>query len=137
MTGVFTYAFLGLAGAALTIAWARSRGSRAEPRIYAAILIAMQVIYVGFVVAAGAWDAVPQEVLVLGVLTAIALAAGRGRYALLPLGYMAHGLWDLYHGRSGSHYVPLWYAWACVSYDWLCALYFLGRRRHWPAGSAR
>ena len=44
------------AGAAITtLVWSRTRTPAAERRLYAAILIAMQVIYLGFVAVQPSW----------------------------------------------------------------------------------
>lgn len=41
----------------------------------------------------------------------------------LAAGLIVHGFWDLVHlvqfGGVGTRRVPLWYIFACVTYDWL------------------
>lgn len=119
------------AGAALaTLAWARGRGPAFERRVYVTILVAMQALYLGFVVVRPTVRGLVVEAAFL--LVCWGLAAGSRRIALLlPLGYLMHGLWDLRHGAVVTAYVPSGYPELCVAYDWLLVIYFLTRLRAW------
>ena len=65
------------------------------------------------------------------------LAAGSKRrgvgwaVALLPVGYLMHGLWDLRHAFAATAYAPSGYPEVCVAYDWLLVIYFLTRLPAW------
>lgn len=121
---------IGIGAAVATLAWGRQRGPRAEQLLYAAILVAMQVIYLAFVVVQPSLEALTLETAFL--LVCLGLAAGGRRLALLlPVGYLFHGFWDLRHGWLVTNYVPSGYAEICVAYDGLLMLYFLTRLRAW------
>lgn len=119
------------AGAALaTLTWGRGRGPEFERRLYVTILVAMQALYLGFVVVRPSGRGFVIEAVFLVVCWG--LAAGSRRIALLlPLGYLMHGLWDLRHGALVTPYVPSGYPELCVAYDWLLVVYFLTRLRAW------
>ena len=97
------------------------------------VLLAMQVIYVGFVALEPSGNALGIELGVLVVFAALAYGAWRGVGWLLPAGYLLHGLWDLQHKLAGTGYVPMAYAILCVAYDGFLMLYFLSRLRAWSA----
>ena len=117
---------VGALAALATLVLARRQGSR-EGLVWAIILIAMQAIYVGFSAAAGA-DGLLREGSLLVVFALMATAGLRVSAWLLPLGYLAHGGWDLFHLRNlapSESYAPALYPELCVGYDWLLFFYLL------------
>lgn len=121
---------IGILAGLATIVWLRGKSSHAQQRWFAAILVAMQAIYLGFVFVQPSASGFGAEAAVL--LLFVALAAGARRAAWwLPVGYLLHGLWDLRHGALVTAYVPSGYPELCVAYDWLLAGYFLTRLGAW------
>ena len=131
---------IGIGAALVTMVWARWRGPRIERLRWGTVLVVMQAIYVGFVVwgilAGGAsLRGLGLELALLALCWLFAWAAWRGQALFLPLGYLAHGSWDLFHELAGTGYVIDGYPDLCVAYDWFLMLYFLTRLRVWRAGS--
>ncbi len=123
-----------LAGALLAYGFlrlGRRMSPRREKRLYVTALIVMQVIYLGFAMARPAGRAVVQEGVVLTVFTLIALAGSRYSSRFLPLGYLAHGAWDLRHLILVAGYVLPGYPELCVGFDWLLFFYVLRRAPEW------
>ena len=121
---------IGAGAAVATLLWGRKHSVRSERQLYAAILVAMQALYLGFLIVQPSARGFAAEAVFL--LVCWGLAAGSRRLAfLLPVGYLLHGLWDLRHGSLSTGYVPSGYPELCVAYDWLLTLYFLTRLRAW------
>lgn len=90
----------------------------------------MQALYLGFVFVQPSGRSLALEASVL-VAFGLLAAGGRRLAWILPLGYVAHGLWDLRHGALVTAYVPSGYPELCIGYDWALALYMLARLRAW------
>lgn len=121
---------IGIGAALATLVWGRKRNARSERHLYAAILIAMQALYLGFVIVQPSARGFAVEAAFL--LVCLGLAAGSRRLALLlPVGYLFHGLWDLRHATLLTEYVPSGYPEICVVYDWCLMLYFMTRLKAW------
>jgi uncharacterized protein DUF6010 len=114
-----------------------------EATLYGSCLIAIAAIYLAFrsyfgEAAAGSLEAV-------AVLAfAVAGCLGTRVPVVLIAGYVLHGGWDLLHevqahlqvdvfgGRQATR-IPLAYGAFCATFDWVIAVYFVYRRRHWVA----
>lgn len=96
-----------------------ARGRRGEDKIYAQGLVVAALIYVGFVVAAGAGaGALVTELIGVLLFTAVAWLGVRRAPLWLAAGWAAHVGWDLLlHPLAGSGYAPAWYVRACVGFD--------------------
>jgi len=121
---------IGILAALATAFWLRGKSAPAQQRWFAGILVAMQTIYLGFVLIQPSARGLGVEA--AGLVLFVALAAGGRRAAWwLPVGYLLHGLWDLRHGALVTAYVPSGYPELCVAYDWFLAGYFLTRLGAW------
>lgn len=121
---------IGIAAALGTLASGRRLSGHAEQRLYVTILFVMQALYLAFVFVAPSGRGFLVESTVLLVFWA--LAAGGSRLSwILPVGYVLHGLWDLFHGARVTAYVPSGYPELCLAYDWIVALYLATRLRAW------
>jgi hypothetical protein len=95
-----------------------------------AILLGMIAsVYLGYALNDGRLRAFQVEYVGIVAFTALAtIALARHSAALLALGYLAHGLWDLVHHRRGvDTRMPWWYVPVCLGYDTVVALYVLVR----------
>lgn len=139
---LFLYLGIGLLAAIGTVTITRSRFSpRGEQVLYALLLIPVAAMYLAFVAYFDAYPALRPEayaVLVFAVLGLLGLRLP----ALLILGYVLHGAWDLVH-ECAAHFgstpggarsvtdIPLAYGVFCAAYDWCMAGYFFTRRAAW------
>ncbi len=121
---------IGIGAALATLVWSRKQDARSERRVYAAILVAMQALYLGFVAVKPSVHGFLVETVFLLVCWGLA-AGGRRMAVLLPVGYLLHGLWDLRHAMLLTEYVASGYPEICVAYDWLLALYFMTQLKAW------
>lgn len=117
---------IGVALAALFVAFARAGGPRRERRILGIGLVIAALIYVGFALRGGApgqWIAA--ELAGVAVFGAAAAVGVRSAGWVLALGWGAHVLWDLLLHRwgDGSTFTPAAYPWLCVGFDLLVAGY--------------
>ncbi|MCA9661952.1 MAG: hypothetical protein KC486_26675 [Myxococcales bacterium] len=96
---------------------------RLEVVAWAIYLVVAALIYVGFALreAGDGWMSVE----VLGVLGYAGLAwLGLRRPRILALGWLLHAGWDMViHAGVADDFVPLWYRWACLSFDVAAAAY--------------
>jgi hypothetical protein len=95
-----------------------------------AILLGMIAsVYLGYALADGRLRAFQVEYVGMVVFAALAtIALARDSAALLALGYLGHGLWDLlHHRRNVDTRMPWWYVPLCLSYDAVVAIYVLIR----------
>lgn len=101
--------------------WAR----RHEPIVWAVGLVVAALVYVGFAVAGGQWDALPVDT--SGLLFFAALAGlGVRSPRLLSLGWGLHAVWDYALHRPGlQDAVPDAYSGICLGFDLAVALYAL------------
>ena len=118
--GIVEGALLGL----LCVFVARRMGRR-EPRFWAAALVVMQAVYLVFALVGPDAAGLVREGLLLVAFLAVAVAALRISAWFLPLGLLAHGLWDLRHLLVREDYVFPFYAELCVGFDWLVFVYVL------------
>ena len=113
-----------LIGAALAVPlvlWARSR--HGEDRIYALGLVVAALVYVGFVLAAGAGGAaLATELVGLALFGAVAWLGWRRSALWLAAGWAAHVGWDLLlHPLTGTGYAAAGYVRACIGFDLVVA----------------
>ncbi len=113
----------GLLLAGLTL-WAFSSLRLSERRWpYAALLAAIAAAYLLFAAYDGRTTAWQIEFAGLVVFFGLALA-GLRRRALLTLGFLLHGGWDvLHHFLPAAAHAPGWYAPFCGAYDLMIAAY--------------
>ena len=136
------YTILGVLACIGTITITRSQLSpRLEQAVYALLLIPVAGIYLAFVGYFGDGVTLRPELNAIAVFVVLALL-GLRLPAVLILGYLLHGAWDLVHeasvhlgsaaggGRRLSD-IPLAYGAFCAAFDWCAAAYFVTRRRAW------
>lgn len=125
------YLLLGALGGAVYIDYARRRGRRREPRVFAVGLVVAALIYVGFAVVALEWGWLLVEAAGLVAYTAFAVLGLRLSPWWLALGWAAHPAWDVFLHLTGPApgIAPAWYAVACISFDILVAGYIAVRIR--------
>jgi len=136
---IILYLCIGLMSAAGSVAISRKVFSvKSEQIFFGLFLVAIASFYLAFTAYfgnEGAWRLETGAVAgfaILGVL-------GTRVSALLILGYVLHGFWDLLHELhahggldfDGSAEIPLGYGVFCATYDWCMAAYFYTRRRQW------
>lgn len=112
-----------------------------ERVFYGFFLIAIAGFYAAFVSHFGQWESWPNELVAIGVFTAMGIV-GAFNAPVLAIGYFLHGVWDSIHElgqNAGVHVldgteltmVPAFYGVFCLSYDAIMAVYFLRRRHAW------
>ncbi|MEZ4385247.1 MAG: DUF6010 family protein [Nannocystaceae bacterium] len=96
---------------------------RLELVAWAIYLVVAALVYVGFALRTGGEGWMSVEL--LGVAAYAGLAwAGRRRPRLLALAWLLHAAWDMVvHAGVADDFVPLWYRWACLSFDLAAAIY--------------
>jgi hypothetical protein len=133
------YICIGLMSAAGSVAISRKVFSvKAEQIFFGLFLVAIASFYLAFTAYfgnQGAWRLETSAVTAFAVLGIL----GTRVSVLLILGYVLHGVWDLFHelhthaglAFDGSAAIPLGYGAFCATYDWCMAAYFYTRRRQW------
>jgi hypothetical protein len=114
-----------------------------EATLYGSFLIAIAAFYLActsYFENAAAWRLEGVAVLTFAVMGCL----GTRVPVVLIAGYALHGGWDLLHevqthmqvdvfgGREATG-IPLAYGAFCATFDWIIAVYFGYRRRHWVA----
>jgi hypothetical protein len=104
--------------------------SKAQSEQFAAVILAvMGAIYVGFGLQKGDRAQIATELTVATGFITAALAALWVTPWIVPIAYVAHGIWDYAH-HQGSKLasiplelvaIPLWYPLFCAVYDWVAA----------------
>ena len=92
-------------------------------QIAALVLALIAGVYIGFSVVDGRLKTIIIEVMV--AIGFVGFAAGSMIYnpLWLPLGYIAHGLWDiLHHSPLFNLKMPRWYIPLCAAYDILAGI---------------
>ena len=132
------YVTIGVMAAAGSVAITNKVFSaRAEQVFFGIFLVPVAAFYLAFTAYfsdGGAWRLEASAVIVFAVLGLL----GSRVTAVLMLGYVLHGFWDLFHelhahagiGFGGTE-IPLAYGAFCATYDWCVAAYFYARRRPW------
>jgi hypothetical protein len=89
--------------------------------VYALGLAVIAAVYIGFAVADGRPPVIVVETCVAAVFVLVAAAAVTGPVWMLVLGYLGHGLKDLWQHRR--HYVAntRWWPPFCLVVDWVLA----------------
>ena len=138
---IVLYVTIGVMAAAGSVAVAnRVFSARAEQIFFGLFLVPVAAFYLAFTAYfgdAGAWRLEAGAVIVFAVLGVL----GSRVTAVLMLGYVLHGVWDLLHelhahagtglGMGRGTEIPLAYGAFCATYDWCVAAYFYVRRRPW------
>jgi hypothetical protein len=141
---IILYLGIGVLSAVGSIAISRQRFSaKAEPIFYGFLLAPIAAIYLAFTAYFGADIAWRLEALAVALFAVFGMLGIRIP-VILMLGYVLHGVWDLFH-EAGMHIgvgvggansiteVPLAYGVFCAAYDWCMAGYFYTRRDQWKA----
>ena len=89
--------------------------------VYALGLAAIAAIYIGFAVADGRHTVLAVETGVAGMFVIVAAAAVTGTPWLLVVGYVGHGVKDLWQHRSQFVANTRWWPPFCFAVDWLLA----------------
>ena len=94
--------------------------------VYALGLALIAAVYIGFAVADGRASVIVVESAVAAVFVVLAAAGVTGSAWLLVLGFIGHGLKDLWQHRS--HYVAntRWWPPFCMVVDWVVATIIAG-----------
>jgi hypothetical protein len=89
--------------------------------VYALGLIAIAAVYIGFAVADGRWKVIGVESTVAFTFVVVAAAAVTGSAWLLVVGFVGHGLKDLWQHRT--HFVAntRWWPPFCMAVDFVVA----------------
>ena len=89
--------------------------------VYASGLVLIASVYIGFAVADGRPPVIVVECVVAAVFVVLAAAGVTGSAWLLVVGFVGHGLKDLWQHRS--HYVAntRWWPPFCLVVDWVVA----------------
>ena len=136
------YIVIGVLAAIGTMTITRSHLSpRIEQVFYALLLIPVAGMYLVFTGYFGDASVLRPELSAVAVFVVLALLGVR-LPAVLILGYVLHGAWDLVHEVSvhlasqsdGTRQVtdiPLAYGVFCAAYDWCISAYFVTRRGVW------
>jgi purine-cytosine permease-like protein len=136
------YLVIGALAAIGTVTISRSRFSpRAEHIFFSLVLVLIAAMYLAFVAYFGDYSTLGPEARAVAVFAVLGLLGPRFP-ALLVLGYVLHGGWDLVHeiwahlgaGAGGAWpltHIPLAYGVFCAAYDWYMAGYFFTRRAAW------
>ena len=92
-----------------------------QATVQALLLCLIAAVYIGFAVADGRPPVIVVETCVAAVFVLVAAAAVTGPVWLLVLGYIGHGLKDLWQHRR--HYVAntRWWPPFCLVVDWVAA----------------
>lgn len=89
----------------------------------ATVLAMIAGVYIGFAVQDGRLHLIALEAAVAIAFTVFAAIALLHNPLLIPLGYIAHGLWDAAHHRHRVQTdLPDWYIPLCALYDVLAGL---------------
>lgn len=141
---IILYVGIGLMSAAGSVFMAQKLFSaKAEQTFFALFLIAIAGFYLAFTSYFGddgAWRFESGGVIAFAVLGLLGVRVP----AVLIIGYLLHGLWDVLHelqahggvalfGAQQATEVPLAYGAFCATYDWCMAAYFYTRRDEWSA----
>jgi hypothetical protein len=114
-----------------------------EATLYGLFLIAVAAFYLACTAYFGDAAAWSLETIAVVVFAAMGCLGTRVPVVLVA-GYALHGGWDLLHevqahtelnafgGRAATR-IPLAYGAFCATFDWVVAVYFVYRRRHWLA----
>lgn len=136
------YLVIGVLAGIGTVTISRSRFSpRAEHIFFSLLLVLIAAMYLAFVAYFGDYSTLRTEAYAVAVFAGLGLL-GLRLPALLVLGYVLHGGWDLAHelwvhlgtGAGGAWpltHIPLAYGVFCAAYDWYMAGYFFTRRAAW------
>lgn len=129
MPGIALWLLLGAVLAAAYLALGYRLGARAARAWWSGGLVLAAALYVGFAVARSAPAlAVLFELGGVALYGALAWRGLRGDLRWTAAGWMLHVLWDVgLHGPGGVAFAPLWYVWACLSFDVVVGV-VLGRR---------
>lgn len=118
------YLLLGILAACGLIYYMRDFGTQKKYRILAAGLFIASAIYVLFSVTT--FNEVWITVELVGLLLFLLFIWMAFHYSVwfIVLGWALHIIWDVgVHPQETAPYVPLWYAWLCVGFDGVVALY--------------
>jgi len=141
---IILYVAIGLMSATGSVFIAKKLFSaKVEQTFFALFLIPIAGFYLAFSAYFGderAWRFETGGVIAFAVLGLLGVRVP----AVLIIGYLVHGLWDVLHeihadgggtlfGAQQATEIPLAYGAFCATYDWCMAAYFYTRRGHWSA----
>jgi len=105
-----------LAAPVLGLAYVLSRSRALD--LMAMQLAAISTVYAGSSLAGGSFAVISAELAAITAFVAVSLFGRWGSPALLVVGYLAHGAWDiLHHTGAIPTFLPDWYAPFCLAYD--------------------
>lgn len=87
-------------------------------------LAAIAAVYAGSSLAGGSFSVISVEVAAITAFFAASLFGRWGSPAILVVGYLAHGAWDIaHHLGSIPTFLPDWYGPFCLAYDLVVAAF--------------
>lgn len=92
-----------------------------DATVFSLELAAIAAIYVGFAVADGRWKVIGVESTVAFTFILVAAAAVTGSAWLLVVGYLGHGLKDLWQHRTQFVSTTRWWPPFCMAVDFVVA----------------
>ena len=114
----------GVAGACALLFYIRERELKKKISLLAFVLALVSALYVVF--AFTTWNTIWITVEAVGLMLFLLFIWMAFRYStwFVVLGWALHIVWDVgVHPQETAPYVPYWYAWTCVGFDSVIAVY--------------
>lgn len=121
---ILSYLLLGIAAACGLLIYIRKFSVRKKYHLLALGLFIVSAIYVVF--ALTTFNEIWIVVEVVGLLLFLLFIWMAFHYSMwfVVMGWVAHIVWDVgVHPEEIAPYVPYWYAWICVGFDGVIAVY--------------
>lgn len=121
---VTVYIVLGVAAACVLLYYLRAQKSEKKHKLLALGLFIASAIYVVFAIIT--FNEIWITVEIVGLLLFVLFVWMAFHYSMwfVVLGWALHIVWDVgVHPQETAPYVPFWYAWLCVGFDAVIALY--------------
>lgn len=125
---IIVWFFLGVVSAAMFLVLIR-RLPQEEPTTLAVALVVAAMVYLIFAAIGHASEFwMTLEIIGVGIYGLMAFLGQRHSKNWLMLGWMLHPIWDigLHFIKRGAEFMPTWYVFSCVSFDFSVAAYIGG-----------
>ncbi len=122
---ILLYLFLGLIGAIFLLWYAKQLPNRASHKLLGRALIIAALIYPLMALIQNQHEHLLTELSGIVVYGLFYLLSFKHHINWLAIGWLLHPVWDVFLHLYGpiQEVVPIWYAWACVSFDVLVGVY--------------
>lgn len=121
---ITTYIVIGMITAGALLFYLRNKKPDRQLRYLAIALGLVSAIYLVFALVDGNKIWLTVEVVGLLLFLLFIWMAFHYSYWFVVLGWALHIVWDVgVHPQETAPYVPYWYAWLCVGFDALVAIY--------------